>query len=248
MESQKARRLTPSPLAAEAKEDKQAQASDRLFNLPDDLLKNTIGSFLDPCDKARLRGASTFFNQRFNGEGLLQAVVDGNLETLQAILSREVNNDLLLKAYTVTDRSGRRIRQTAYQAAVAAEDEEMAQLIKKHLLKQPDGAGIVAKQQVDLDDKAWEWRQQEDMAALKTVLDVIGQSTVTAPTNLHQMPIMDETCEQAINTFRQHLDNCKNGVITSGRHWNAGLLEAAFEQYCLRYSAFGGEPKSPRGC
>ncbi len=209
---------------------------------PDDEEVNTgIGAHLSVEDRAAVACTSRYFYELFSREleevvnQLLLHVVRGEQEEAERLIRR--NPELLLKKGQVTDYSGRTIEGTAFGAAVAAEDvgfqpEEqcMAEMIAKHLDEHYPGEK--EKQYAKQFPEGWEeaeaLRQEQDLEALNTVVDAIGDSNP------------DEDCEAALQTFRDYLEGQTQEVITTGKHFNAQLLISAFELYEQKYNNFGG--------
>lgn len=176
----------------------------------------------------------------------LQHIVFDEREEAEAMV--RANPQLLRMKTVVTNYSGQRIEQTAYQLALGADDNEMATMLVPYFEKiylndpryqaKPEEAikvGLAEKtyqEQEQFSDGLFEDKGKEaaDEKALTDVLAAIDASD------------SNEACETALQTFRDYL-NPKDEPIRKGKHFNIQLLIRAFELYSNenKYRERGGD-------
>lgn len=165
---------------------------------------------------------------------LLVHVVKAEQKEAEEII--KTNPMLLLSKGRVVDYSGRSIEGTAFQMALGAEDvkyhaneECMAEMIQRYLKELPNGESEIQTQIQEQFPEGWEVKENErsknDLAALKKVVNAIAKSKE------------GDACEAALEEFRKYLK--PEGVITTGKHFNAQLLVEAFKLYDKNYNRFG---------
>lgn len=150
------------------------------------------------------------------------------------------NPRLLLETGLVEDYSGRKIKGTALQMPLGAEDvkyhedeECMVEMIHKYLRQLPNGETIIAEHTAKQFPEGWQVKEAEramrDSDVLNAVIDTIANSTNTAD------------WEKAIHTLRSYLafEN-KSRIFQTGKHFNHQLLVEALVLYNQNYDRFGG--------
>lgn len=173
---------------------------------------------------------------------LLEHVIYGEEEKAQEIM--EKHPILLLYKGKVTDYSGRKIKGTAYQMALGAEDIEMAEMIQGHLKKLPDGLAEIIrqqKQQFPSDEKNLREENLKEIKALEAITQFIcdAKEEEIATDDFKFDLKISERCQIALAQFRSSLDPASDKVITQGKHFNLELLLKALELYERHYDTFG---------
>lgn len=169
---------------------------------------------------------------------LLNHVVKGEQAEAEAIIKE--NPEYLFESDQVTDYSGRKIKGTALQIALGAEDvsinpdeECMVEMIQRYLMTFNNGQAALLEQANKQFPPGWkekaEARKKQDFAALDAVFQAIADAKEGDP------------CVQAIETFRGYLTDQAKIEITSGWHFNIQMLGKAFHLFHSNFNLFGGD-------
>jgi len=242
-----------SSLASAAIEEKSTNTKpDRLSALPDQILRYSLFGILGQFAKGQLAKTCHRFanlpeyqNARVGFESnlrqLLWFVARGKKRQAELLISQYP--ELLFAEGPTTDysfyyrdgqRYQRKLQGTALQIALGAEDvnlyansgqllgEGMVEMLQRYLRKLPDGEAEIARQTLKQFPIGWEEQEEKehaaDLNALRRVRDAIKASS------------NNEEFQAAILEFKNHL--APQEVITTGKHWNAKLLQAALEMGC----------------
>ncbi len=125
--------------------------------------------------------------------------------------------------------SGHRIKGTALQIALGAEDvsrethpdEGMAEMIMGELRQLPEGETHIRKQKDAQLPEGWE--AEEEKRHAKDIIELRKvRNAITASTSVN-----DAKLTAAIKEFKEYLE--PKGIIESGKHWNARLLQSALQ-------------------
>ena len=199
--------------------------------LPRELFQYIIGPYLDNQGKSRLSKCSRFFHsfikEDLEGLGaakLLDFVIRGEQEKAKEML--KANPSLLLKPSQAEDYSGRTIIAKPFQAAIAAEDERMWEMMEPYF----DELETQGKIESAREEKKAQFDAQfpagiEDEPAdnLKTIYDDVAQKIVDAKGDTTKI-------DAALADFRPKV-NTQGKTVKSGKHFNMQHLLAAYQAY-----------------
>jgi hypothetical protein len=219
----------------------------------------SVAGYLNLQDEVALVGTSRALKQFFAPSlenkkvcKLLQYVVYGDEEKAKALLDRYPH--FLFRIETVVDYSSRKIRGTAYQIALGAEDIEMVKMMQPYFIlacgDEEKAQTEIARQydaQFTLASKEQEEKNAAaDQAALDQVIQAIHQATekeceilLTIKESKEKEGEVKEIAT-ALQQFRNHLDKKTEEVITTGKHFNMQLLVNALNiNHDKNYDFFG---------
>ncbi len=216
-----------------------------------DMLRNTLFGYLsnDCYTRRQLERHPQFtqlpeykrstFQIEFLQCRLLEHVAKGRKEEAEDLL--ESNQEILphlltysgkIKTYATSIKGSVFVEGTPLGIALGAEDVNvydqygnlrgtgMVEMLLRYLRRLPDSEELIISQTLKQFPEGWEAREEKrhaaDLIALRKVRDAIIASSDY------------EACKKAIREFKIHLAPKK--VITDGKHWNAKLLQAAFEK------------------
>jgi len=230
--------------------EEKGEVADLLPGFPNDILRHTLFGYLsnDLYTRWQLVQHPQFAHLptyklaiseiKFLQRRLLDYVAKGRKKEAEALLESnpEILRELLtysgeVKTYATSIKSPVFVEGTALEIALGAEDvnlydkqgkllgEGMVEMVHRFLRKLDDGETLIGNQTLKQFPKGWEdqeeKRHQADLIALRTVRDAIKDSS------------NNEACKAAILKFKKHL--APKDVIKTGKHWNAKLLQAAFD-------------------
>ncbi|HSW71713.1 MAG TPA: hypothetical protein VLH77_07075, partial [Gammaproteobacteria bacterium] len=172
--------------------------------------------------------------ERGNGENELNSV---HFDTLKAMYGSDIlcnkplnlDNNFLTpeqrKAYSALLKiTSQRVTPDKKPHTLFVNEEGMIEMLMRHLQKLPDGEKIIAEQTLKQFPEGWEEqeenRHQEDLEQLRIVRTALtAKGTSEDPDG--------SKYRAALLEFKKYL--APKGVIREGKHWNARLLDAAFE-------------------
>ncbi len=142
---------------------------------------------------------------------LVSHILKGEKEMARAII--EETPSLLLIRAKATDYSGRTVYATGLQAALAALDIDMANMIEPYLLALDEGEALLQQQIATQFPQAMRATPAYDFSGLVKAIDMN----------------QGEIVELALKKFR--VEMTPNDVIASGMHFNTAHLIKAYEVY-----------------
>ena len=213
--------------------------------LPLDLLKDktgsigktdtNIGQYLSPLDKKHLAEIGNIYLLSIFKSDIKPAndlikqflthIVRGEEAEAKAMLERDPC--LVLEVATVTDYSGRKIRGTALQLALGADDDAMIEMLLPYFKKLPNG------------EKEWEkqWNEQfPESSSKQEEVPYDFNPLVEAINSKNQ-----EKINQALTHLRAYLK--PKGVIKSGKHFDVHMLINAYEVHNKHYDNWDGNQR-----
>jgi len=170
---------------------------------------------------------------------LVQHVVYGEKEAVRAML--ELSLGLLLHRATVVDYSGRTIKNaSAYEAALGALDDDMAEMIAPYFDKLQSVNG--KQERIDQFNKQFPKGIPElkpyDFSALVKIITESSDEDVQA--QLKHKDCDTPICN-AINHFRNDMSP---GEVSSGLHFNHQTLIKVFEVYVKQYGGSNADKRN----
>lgn len=255
---------------AQPLEQKQSPTGAPINSVPAAVM-NYKGSFLDTKSLARLaatlKNHHRIFREDKKGElrkravqQLLQYIVAPKRKDAPEALNKaeamiKANLDLLLETGRIEtyakDLNGNPVivEGTAFQLALAAEDDAMAKMIAKYLDEHYPGEKqkqYRAQFPNEIkEEKAEDFSKTPDGKALNTIINAITNASVRACelvlNDEENIPADDKEAQElltALNAFRAHVT--PKDVIKTGKHFNMSLLIEAFKLYDQNHDAFGG--------
>jgi len=202
-----------------------------------------------PTDAAHLAQTCRLFRSRLLDrlnakrtkltQKLVQHVVYGEKEAVKAMLDRSPG--LLLHRATVVDYSGRTIKKaSAYEAALGALDDDMAEMIAPYFdkLQSVDGK----QERIDQFNKQFPKGIPElkpyDFSALVKIITESSDEAIQA--QLEHKDCDTPICN-AINHFRKDMSPRE---VSSGLHFNHQTLINAFEVYNEQYDGWSANKRN----
>jgi hypothetical protein len=269
LNSSPAQQAAAGTAAAEVKNQRQTS----LLDIPKAVMRNHVFLSPDMDDKSLAAFArSSLYARKLAQPELDQRAVkklfehirDGEIDKVKKILNANPRLALVewkaakCEEKTIANKAGQSIsieKKTAYEFAIGEEDTELAVLFRASIVKaaNEERADLLLHKQRP---KGWEEEEAKRSAPIFTQLDVLTQAIRNAPLADiissgdpdYQLIVREGSAvAEQLAEFRSMLDATLKETITTGRHFNATLLQRVFEIYNAHYEdSFGNDWSNPK--